>query len=238
MLQTVHKHFLNSKRFLKWLPDKARGVGGMNHCVTQYYASSQHRSLLLSVLVVSTSTSIETQSDATVDGEWQITVNKDLEQTENILPSSSLYSVPHLPFILAMPLIQSKPPDPFRPITDLIANISGMISGLPASIPEGKQDGKLYHVITNVMGVDEDVFSTFNRCFDILFGKDCRDNDGRLKNIEHRKYGMDAVCVYLKSIEWLANTPIEPVQIKLNCVLDEITYLVYVIGSDHITKLT
>ncbi|KAF8314903.1 hypothetical protein F5887DRAFT_1190637 [Amanita rubescens] len=125
-----------------------------------------------------------------------------------------------------MPPIQSKPPDPFRPITDLIANISGMITGLPASIPEGKRDGKLYHVITNIMGVDEDVFSTFNRRFDILFGEDCRNNDGRLLNIERGKYGMDAVCAYLKSIEWPADTPVEPVQLKLKRVLDEIAYLV------------
>lgn len=176
---------------------------------------------------------IKTWSDI-VDGEWQIDLNKDLEQTENILPLSSLYSTPHLPFILNMPPVQSRPPNPFWPINDLIANISGMITGLPASIPEGIPDGKLYHVITNVMGADEgSVFSTFNWHFDILFAEDCCDDDGHLKYVMRGKYGMDAVCAYLKSIEW----PAEPVQIKLNRLLNEITYLVYVTGSDHMTML-
>lgn len=206
----------------------------MNHCMLQYVLVSTSSSDYYGINAYA----IEMRSDATVDGGWQIDLNKDLEHMENILPSSSPYSVPHLPFILDMPPIQSKPPNPFRPINDLIANISGMITGLPTSIPEGESDGHLYHVIKNVMGVDENIFSTFNQRFDILFAEDCRDNDGRLKNIVHREYGMDAVCAYLKSIEWPADTPVEPVQIKLNRLLDEITYLVYVIGSDHVSKLT
>jgi hypothetical protein len=45
-------------------------------------------------------------------------------------------------------------------------------------------------------------FETFNQHFDILFREHCQDENGCLVHIQRRKYGMDAVCKYLKTMTW------------------------------------
>jgi hypothetical protein len=54
------------------------------------------------------------------------------------------------------------------------------------------------YVIKNVN--EDDPWQSFNRNFDLLFGEDCRDEKGSLQNIRRGRYGMGAVCAYLKRI--------------------------------------
>ena len=103
-------------------------------------------------------------------------------------------------------------------VQQLIRDISVLSKALPTSIPEGQPMDKMYHVITNVES-DEGDWPTFNRKFDLLFGVDCFDANGRLKNVCRGQYGMDAVAAYLQRLS-LRNLPLELVQIKLQRIRD------------------
>jgi hypothetical protein len=81
----------------------------------------------------------------------------------------------------------------------LIVEIKGLALKLPDSVPTAKKDGEIYRIITQANG--EGPWQTFNRRFDILFGEDCRDEHGKLKNIQRGKYGMGAVCKYLNTVD-------------------------------------
>jgi hypothetical protein len=113
-----------------------------------------------------------------------------------------------------------------RTISELITNLVSLTESLPASIPNALHDGKINHVLMTVEG--EEPFETFNRRFDILFGEHCRDENGRLVHIQRGKYGMDAVCKYLKTMTW-EGFPLDIVKIKLDRIVAEVVYLVYVI---------
>ncbi|KAK6997236.1 hypothetical protein R3P38DRAFT_2382584, partial [Favolaschia claudopus] len=72
-----------------------------------------------------------------------------------------------------------------KPVLDLIKQMRRLAGLLPDSVPEGsletEDDKKIFHVTSQVHGIDDTVSGTFNRRFDILFGEDTRDNNGRLK---------------------------------------------------------
>jgi hypothetical protein len=110
----------------------------------------------------------------------------------------------------------------------LIVKLISLCQGLPASVPKAKKDDQIYRVITDVS--EANPWQSFNRKFDILFGEDCRDNKGYLSNIRRGRYGMGAVCTYLKSINtedswFLAELAVIKLEricqelIKLKCVL-------------------
>ena len=82
---------------------------------------------------------------------------------------------------------------------NLIVQIKELARKLPVSIPEATRDSYVYHVLTNTHG--EGHWETFNRRFDLLYGKDCIDAKGQLQNIERGKFGMLAVCKYLDRLE-------------------------------------
>ncbi|KAH7904802.1 hypothetical protein BJ138DRAFT_1119065 [Hygrophoropsis aurantiaca] len=107
----------------------------------------------------------------------------------------------------------------------LIENIVSLSIGLPPSVPIATTEDRIYHVMQNVSG--DDAWQTFNRRFDILFGEDCRDVDGRMHHIRQGpSHGMGAVCAYLKSID-LSNTSLlhDLMEIKLTRLAEEIVYL-------------
>ena len=82
----------------------------------------------------------------------------------------------------------------------LIKNISALSSALPPSVPKGTTKDKIWTVMHLPEGETE--FHTFNRHFNVLFGNDCYDLDGRFHYIWQGKSGMGLVCTYLKKIDW------------------------------------
>ncbi|KAJ7692525.1 hypothetical protein B0H17DRAFT_1133006 [Mycena rosella] len=113
-----------------------------------------------------------------------------------------------------------------KPILDLIKKMRKLSVLLPETIPEATDTDKIHRVITTVNGIEGTIAGTFNRRFDILFGKDCRGGDGRLKNIRRGGLGMTCVVDYLESIHWAsAGLPLELAQIKLQRVVAELEHL-------------
>ncbi|KAJ7859523.1 NADH:flavin oxidoreductase/NADH oxidase [Mycena olivaceomarginata] len=88
-----------------------------------------------------------------------------------------------------------------KPILDL-KKMKKLAAQLPETIPLASDADDIVRVITTVQGIDDSVCGTFNRRFDILFGEDCRDADGRLKNVRRGDAGMPCVIDYLESIHW------------------------------------
>ena len=60
----------------------------------------------------------------------------------------------------------------------LVDKIIALTKILPKSVPEATCKDHIYEVMTTVTG--DSLWETFNRRFDILFGEDCRDQEGRL----------------------------------------------------------
>ena len=125
-------------------------------------------------------------------------------------------------------------------VKSLIENLLTLCDGLPSSIPLASQDDHIYHVMTTVNG--DDAWQTFNRRFDLLFGDDLRNVEGRLLHIRRGKYGMDVVCIYLRSID--LETPglfHDLMALKLTRVIEEIIHLmsvVFTVGQQCESKLT
>ena|ERR1700691_2239636 len=120
---------------------------------------------------------------------------------------------------------------PAERVKSLIANLLTLCDGLPSSIPLASKDDQIYHVMKNVTGDDE--WQTFNHRFDLLFGEDLRDAEGCLLHIRRGKYGMDAVCTYLKGID--LDTPglfHDLMAIKLIRVVEELAHLMSAISYD------
>ncbi|KAK7007345.1 hypothetical protein R3P38DRAFT_3597666 [Favolaschia claudopus] len=116
-----------------------------------------------------------------------------------------------------------------KPVLDLIKQMRRLAGLLPDSVPEGsletEDDKKIFHVTSQVHGIDNTVLGTFNRRFNILFGEDTRDNDGRLKYMRRGPMGMDLVLKYLDSIHWqTAQIPLDLAKLKLGRVVAELTY--------------
>lgn len=90
----------------------------------------------------------------------------------------------------------SEPQGTREQVEELISTILQLGKGLPDSIPEGKKSDQLHRVMTTVSG--DSHWGTFNRRFDILFGEDCRDANGRLHHIRRGRYGFAMVMAYLQ----------------------------------------
>ena len=70
---------------------------------------------------------------------------------------------------------------------------------------------------------------TFNRCFDAMFGEDCRDTAGHLQHVHRGKLGLVNVCAYLSKIDWADNFPLDIVEIKLQRLVAELQHHQYVL---------
>lgn len=114
-----------------------------------------------------------------------------------------------------------------RIISNIIIELSTASRSLPASIPVGvnNAENKLWRVINDPAG--EDDWQIFNKRFDRLFGEDCL-VDGRFPALRRGKYGMDAVCTYLKSITWDPQTMmLDLARKKLERLLGVVKDIVY-----------
>jgi hypothetical protein len=76
--------------------------------------------------------------------------------------------------------------------------------------------------------VTSTAYETFNKCFDAMFGDDCRNSVGRLQYIRRGKRGLGLVCLYLSSIDWADDFPLNIVEIKLQRLLAELEQFWYV----------
>ncbi|KAJ6522529.1 hypothetical protein DFH09DRAFT_1097114 [Mycena vulgaris] len=113
-----------------------------------------------------------------------------------------------------------------KPILDLIKKMKKPTAQFPEAIPLASDADDIVRVITTIHGIDNSVRGTFNRRFDILFGEDCRDDDGRLKNIRRGDVEMPCVLNYLESIHWeSAEIPLDLAGIKLKRIVDELELL-------------
>ncbi|KAL1680095.1 hypothetical protein EV122DRAFT_208557 [Schizophyllum commune] len=98
-------------------------------------------------------------------------------------------------------------------IVQLSADIKALAKRLPQSVPIASKDGKIYRVMQETHG--ESAWATFNKRFDSLYGMDCWDTDGNLRNIERGKYGIDGVCKYLDIAVQQKSMPYDLMALKL-----------------------
>ncbi|KAG6895056.1 hypothetical protein C0992_003343 [Termitomyces sp. T32_za158] len=108
-------------------------------------------------------------------------------------------------------------------IQSLVKTLTALSSDLPLSIKQGSKSDKIWAVMN--MGEDETLHETFNRLFDSMFGDDCRNSNGRLEHVCRGKLGLGLVCPYLSKIDWMANFPLDLVEIKLQRLVAELKYL-------------
>src|ERR1700679_3115024 len=92
-------------------------------------------------------------------------------------------------------------------IKTLIKSITTLSNTLPhsSSVLQGMKEDKIW----SVMNTEEceTAHETFNKCFDAMFGEDCRDDTGRLKYVRRGKLGLGRICSYLSKIAWADNFP-------------------------------
>ncbi|KAJ7459621.1 hypothetical protein B0H11DRAFT_1924246 [Mycena galericulata] len=113
-----------------------------------------------------------------------------------------------------------------KPILDLIKRMDRLSAQLPDTVAEASDTDDVHRVITTLSGIDGSVAGTFNHRFDVLFGQECRDSDGRLKNIRRGDYGMLCVVEYLQSIHWeSAGIPLDLAQLKLARIVEELEHI-------------
>ncbi|KAL1657695.1 hypothetical protein GGF50DRAFT_121580 [Schizophyllum commune] len=98
-------------------------------------------------------------------------------------------------------------------VVQLSTDIKALAKQLPSSVPIASKDGMIYRILRDSHG--ESAWATFNKRFDALYGEECRDADGKLKNIERGKYGLDGVCKYLDIAVQQGSMPYDLMSIKL-----------------------
>jgi hypothetical protein len=110
----------------------------------------------------------------------------------------------------------------------LVKDIGMLSCTLADSIPKGSKDNKIWAVMNT--SECNTPFETFNKCFNALFGEDCRNADGCLQHICQGKLGMSLVVLYLSKLNW-TDFLLDLVEIKLQRVVTELKHLQYVSDS-------
>ncbi|KAH9912013.1 uncharacterized protein B0H18DRAFT_1127717 [Fomitopsis serialis] len=108
----------------------------------------------------------------------------------------------------------------------IVQEIVELSKKIPNSVAEATKDDRIYDVMTNIDG--ESAWATFNRRFDILFGEDCRDENGRLHHVRRGRHGMNKVTSYLTRIIVNENSLkgfYAPAAVKLNRLKAELEIL-------------
>ena len=108
-------------------------------------------------------------------------------------------------------------------VKQLVKQIGALSSSLSDAIPKGSKDDKIWSVMNTKEG--DTPHETFNRWFDVLFGEDCRDSDGRLHHIHQGKLGMGLIIAYLSKIDWIQGFPLDLVELKLQCLIHDLKHL-------------
>ncbi|KAK6987996.1 hypothetical protein R3P38DRAFT_2573971, partial [Favolaschia claudopus] len=119
-----------------------------------------------------------------------------------------------------------------------IKQIAHLARRLPEYVPEASpEDNKIHHTLTKLAGIDNSVWGSFNRKFDILFGEDVRVN-GRLKYVRRGEQGMTLVADYLSGLDWKSSHYIVDLALpKLERIVAEMQYLWYEYQTLHIRLL-
>lgn len=119
----------------------------------------------------------------------------------------------------------------------LIDNLPALCNSLPSSVPQATDSDLIHQVTTTITG--KDPWHTFNWHFDILFGEDCQDDNGRLHHLKQGPLGMGAVCTYLNNLDLDDTCFMHDLMVKkLTCVVKEVIYLMYVWASINKIELT
>jgi hypothetical protein len=113
-------------------------------------------------------------------------------------------------------------------IQSLITNITTLSNDVPASVPLGTKEDKIWTVMNAARAEGDTAHETFNRRFDAMFGEDCRNSVGHLQYICRGKHGLGLVCSYLSNIDWTDNFPLDIVEIKLQQLQAELKQLWYI----------
>jgi hypothetical protein len=117
---------------------------------------------------------------------------------------------------------------------ELIDQIEALCPALPKSVPKAAQDGKIWHVLNKVKGLDTGAAaksSTFVRRMDCLFGSTARDAEGRMTQIQRDSSGIALVVQYWRKIYWKSDgIPLAIATLKLTQVLGKMQRLWCVTG--------
>ncbi|KAM5543378.1 hypothetical protein V8D89_002963 [Ganoderma adspersum] len=111
-------------------------------------------------------------------------------------------------------------------VIKIVEEIKQLSEILPKTVPIAKKTDKLYQTLMTISG--ESTWATFNWRMDILYGEDCRDASGRLKNIRRGAYRLGAVCTFLTEFVVLSEDgalPYDLVKVKLDRILKELMHL-------------
>ena len=111
-------------------------------------------------------------------------------------------------------------------IKTLVKNITALSNSLPQSVQQATKDDKIWSIMN--AGQGKTAHETFNRCFDAMFGQECRDSTGCLEHIHKGKLRMGLVCSYLSKCDWADGFPLDLVEIKLVRLVEELKHLRYV----------
>jgi hypothetical protein len=105
--------------------------------------------------------------------------------------------------------------------------LSSLVSLLPSSVPLATKNDEIFRIFTKIPIPDdpEDQWPVFNRRMDILFGEDVRNTNGRLANVVRGPLGMDLVMDYLSKAVTARYLLWEPVQLKLERLINELQWI-------------
>ena len=119
----------------------------------------------------------------------------------------------------------SPSPSPQEMMQGVLNHIYTLSQHLPLSVPLAVQADSIYTVMISPEG--ESWWQTINKRFDVLFGEDCHNANGRLLHIHHGPLRMDLVCSYLREIDitWM---PIDIMSLKVLRLYEELKYLTWV----------
>ena len=113
---------------------------------------------------------------------------------------------------------------PLEEIQLLVKNVTTLPASLLPSFPKATMKDKIWTVMHSPEC--DTPFEMFNTQFDMLFAKDCRNEEGCFDEIYQEKSGMGLVCLYLEKMDW-STFPLDLVKIKLECLSAELKHLMY-----------
>lgn len=118
-------------------------------------------------------------------------------------------------------------------VKKLISTIHTLNDSLPQdAVPLGTKQDFLWKTFTQVAG--ESNWQTFNRRFDLVFGEDCRNEEGRLLHLRRGPLGLDLVLKYLESAHMAEGMLFDLMAVKLERLINELKYIVYVLDTSRL----
>lgn len=108
--------------------------------------------------------------------------------------------------------------------TRTVRLIKEAVDRFPTSISVAKKEDTIWTVLQR-KDRDASAYENFVKGFDVLFGEDCRDQNGRFPAMRRGRYGMSNVVAYLGRIVEDSSMLHEPVMLKLERLEKEVRFL-------------